>query len=68
VANEAKPNALSRYISETRGELNKVTWPTRREALQLTYIVLGSMLVMGLYLSLSDFIGSWLIGFALGSN
>jgi preprotein translocase subunit SecE len=36
-----QPNSLSKYLRETRGELRKVTWPTRQEALRLTWIVLG---------------------------
>ena len=68
MADESKPNAISRYFNETRGELGKVTWPTRREALQLTAIVLVVMVVMGIYLSLADLLGSWLIGFAIGAN
>ena len=42
-AKSAKPseNALVRYLRETRGELRKVTWPTRQESQRLTAIVLG---------------------------
>lgn len=36
-----QPNSLSKYLRGTRGELRKVTWPTRQEALRLTWIVLG---------------------------
>jgi preprotein translocase subunit SecE len=36
-----QPNAVTRYIRETRGELRKVTWPTREEAWRLTAIVLA---------------------------
>lgn len=39
--NVAQPNSLSKYLRETRGELRKVTWPTRQEALRLTWIVLA---------------------------
>ena len=39
--NTAQPNALSKYLRETRGELRKVTWPTRKEAWRLTWIVLA---------------------------
>lgn len=37
----AEENSIARYIRETRGELRKVTWPTREEAIRLTAIVLG---------------------------
>jgi preprotein translocase subunit SecE len=39
-----------RYIRETRGELRKVTWPTREEAWRLTLIVLGVTAVMAIFL------------------
>ena len=37
----SQQNPLSKYLRETRGELKKVTWPTRQEALRLTWIVLA---------------------------
>lgn len=43
-------NAISRYIRETRGELRKVTWPTREEAWRLTAIVLGVTAAFALFL------------------
>ncbi len=44
MANKAETkqeSSLSRYIRETRGEIRKVTWPTREEAWRLTAIVLA---------------------------
>lgn len=49
-----QPNAIQRYFNETVGELRKVTWPTRREATNLTLIVLAVMVVVGFYLGLAD--------------
>ena len=47
-----KQNRLVRYLRGTRGELRKVSWPSRQEALSLTRIVVivtGSMaIVLGL--------------------
>ena len=59
-AKAAKPseNALVRYLRETRGELRKVTWPTRQESWRLTAIVLGVTAVMALFLGVLDFIFS----------
>ena len=51
-------NALVRYFRETRGELRKVTWPTRQESQRLTAIVLGVTAVMALFLGLLDLIFS----------
>lgn len=43
-------NPIVRYFRETRGELRKVTWPTREEAWRLTLIVLGVTAAMAIFL------------------
>jgi len=43
-------NPLVSYFRETRGELRKVTWPTREEAWRLTLIVLAVSAVMAIFL------------------
>jgi preprotein translocase subunit SecE len=53
-----QPHPLVRYFRETRGELRKVTWPTRDESQRLTAIVLGVTAVMALFLGTLDFIFS----------
>ena len=53
-----EPNALVRYYRETVGELKKVVWPTRQEALNLTGIVLAVILVMAATLGLFDYLFS----------
>jgi preprotein translocase subunit SecE len=53
-----QPNRISKYIRETRGELRKVTWPTREESQRLTAIVLGVTIAMAVFLGLLDFIFS----------
>lgn len=61
-----KENRIKRWWRETVGELRKVTWPTPREALRLTKIVILVMLIMGAVLGGLDFIFTKLIGFVLG--
>ena len=61
-----KDNRIKRWWRETIGELRKVTWPTRREALRLTRIVLIVMIVMGAILGGLDFIFTKVMGFVLG--
>jgi len=43
-------NPIGRYLRETRGELRKVTWPTREEAWRLTAIVLGVTAAFAVFL------------------
>lgn len=61
-----KQNAIERYFGETAGELRKVSWPTRQEAVQLTIIVLVVMALMGIFLSLVDLAANRLLNLALG--
>jgi preprotein translocase subunit SecE len=61
-----KQNAIQRYFSETIGELRKVSWPTRQEAVQLTIIVLVVMVFMGVFLGLVDLIAGHTLNLALG--
>ena len=61
-----KQNAIQRYFNETTGELKKVSWPTRSEAVQLTILVIIVMFGMGVLLGLVDLLGTKLIDLALG--
>ncbi|MFO7661520.1 MAG: preprotein translocase subunit SecE [Chloroflexota bacterium] len=54
----AQENAISRYLRETRGELRKVTWPTREEARRLTAIVLAVTAAFAVFLWAMDAIFS----------
>ncbi len=51
-------NPLTRYFRETRGELRKVTWPTREESWRLTAIVLAVSTLMAAFLWVWDLIFS----------
>jgi preprotein translocase subunit SecE len=45
---------IMQYLRDTRAELRKVTWPTRKEAWNLTLIVLGATASMAAILGLAD--------------
>jgi preprotein translocase subunit SecE len=49
-----KANPIIAYFRETFGELRKVSWPTWPEALQLTWLVLVVMGVVGIILWIGD--------------
>ncbi len=51
-------NPVSKYIRETRGELRKVTWPSRQESWRLTGIVMAVTLAMAVFLWTFDAIFS----------
>ena len=62
LVNEKQEGGLQRWLRETRSELHKVTWPTREEALRLTYVVIGLSIVMGALLGATDLILNTLYG------
>ena len=61
-----KPNKIQKWWRETIGELRKVTWPTKEEALKMTKIVIVVVLATALFLGVVDFIFSRLVGLLLG--
>ena len=60
-----EPNAVVRYYRETVGELKKVVWPTREEALRLTWIVLVVITIMAIILGSADYLFSQLFRFLI---
>jgi preprotein translocase subunit SecE len=51
-------NALVEYLRDTRAELRKVHWPSRREAENLTKIVLIVTVSMAVLMGLLDYLFS----------
>ena len=62
----ARGNPVVRFYRETIGELRKVTWPTRQEAINLTIIVLIVTFGMSAFLGILDYLFSKLFGLILG--
>jgi preprotein translocase subunit SecE len=58
-------NAIIRYLRETWFELRKVSWPTRREAVNLTVIVILVTSFLAIVLGLMDWVFSAVFGLFL---
>lgn len=58
VAAKRQPNVIVRLVRETVAELRKVNWPTRRDATNLTIIVLITLALTSTILGLLDFLFS----------
>lgn len=43
------------FFKEVRTELNKVIWPSRKDVIKMTGIVVGISTVVGLFIGLLDF-------------
>jgi preprotein translocase subunit SecE len=47
---------LPSYIQESRHELKKVNWPTRKETLNGTILVIAISLVVAAFLGIADYV------------
>jgi preprotein translocase subunit SecE len=57
---------MKRFFSETRGEMRKVTWPTRDELKESTKIVIVATFVVTLFIGIIDQILTLLVRRLLG--
>ena len=57
---------FSKWFREMRAELKKVVWPTKKQVLQNTVVVLIAVLVVGAFIwifdAISNLVVQWLIG------
>ena len=49
-------NRLLTYLRDTHGELKHVSWPTQRQTVLYTALVIAISIVTSLYLGLFDFL------------
>lgn len=52
---------ISEFLVEVKGELKKVSYPTRDETIGSTSVVVVFCFIMSLYLSFTDSILVWLV-------
>ena len=62
-----KQNGIQRFYRETVGELRKVTWPTRQEAINLTIVVIVVTFGMSAFLGIVDYLFTRLFALILGA-
>ena len=65
-APKKKPSKLEKWWNETTGELRRVTWPTKEDAIKMTKIVLVVVVAMAAFLGIIDFIFSEFFGLIIG--
>ena len=64
-ARKVQENGIAQYFRETYFELKKVSWPTRREAVNLTVIVILVTTFLSIVLGLLDWMYSLIFGLFL---
>lgn len=60
--------SIGEFIRETRNEIAKVSWPTRRETLQTTAAIVVMALVAGVFFLGVDTALGYIISRVLGMN
>jgi preprotein translocase subunit SecE len=56
----------NKFLQEVKVELGKVTWPTRKETVATTWIVVVIIMLISLYLGACDIVLTRLMHFILG--
>ncbi len=54
------------FLREVRVELGKVSWPSRRQLMAYTGVVLGLSLFVAIYLGGLDLLFAWVLGRLVG--
>ena len=57
---------VQKFISEVVVELKKVSWSTRKDLFDATWIVLLSSVFLGVFIGATDFVLSKLVGIVIG--
>jgi preprotein translocase subunit SecE len=57
-----------RFALDSRDEAKKVVWPTRKETVQMTGVVMAFVVVMALFLWAVDSVLLWLVKLAMGQG
>ena len=59
-------NKVVKFIQEVRAELKKVNWPTRKELIDSTKVVIIASLLLTLFIGLVDALLARLLNLVLG--
>ncbi|MEN1930126.1 preprotein translocase subunit SecE [Luteimonas sp. MJ250] len=63
----AKGVQMRGFLSEARFELRKVVWPTRQEAMRMSWVVMLVVVIISLLLAGFDLVIQWVIRLLLGN-
>ena len=66
----AKPGIFARagkWLRDMKSELKKVQWPTKKQTINNTVIVIVCVVVVGVAIALFDFVAGEVIGLLIGA-
>ncbi len=57
---------ITEFVNETRREIAKVTWPTRKEVLTTTAMIAVMAILFGVFFLVVDWVMGYVVGKILG--
>jgi preprotein translocase subunit SecE len=54
---------IAKFINDVRGEMSKVSWPTKSELINSTMIVAVVSILFTIYIFAADYILAWIMRF-----
>ncbi|MEA3450063.1 MAG: preprotein translocase subunit SecE [Patescibacteria group bacterium] len=63
--NIIRMNKLTKYIKGSYEEMKKVTWPTKKETKNYTYLVVGVSLGVAIFLGALDYLLTFILRFVI---
>jgi len=54
-------NRLINYLKDTQGELQHVSWPTRRQSIAFTVVVIAISILVSVFLGFFDYLFSLIL-------
>ena len=58
---------IAKYFRELRSELKKVQWPTRKQTINNTLIVIACVIIVGVFIWLFDYVAGQGISALIGA-
>ena len=56
-----QPNKVAKYFKDLKSEFKKVVWPTKKQVINNTMVVLVTILLIGLFVGGIDVFMGWLL-------
>lgn len=60
-----QPNKVAKYFKDLKSEFKKVVWPTKKQVVNNTTVVMITILLLGIFIGLFDLFAGWLLKFVL---
>lgn len=51
---EVEKKSVGKFFSGVSSEMKRVTWPTRKELIRYTWVVLGTVAIMAIFFAIVD--------------